>query len=78
MEHYCGFIQAGLRSRTLPWANLNNRILKKTYIEQIDIYYGLGDKGSNSAPSTARGEIFPDCKKLFNNIFTHSLTYNFF
>ena len=43
MECYCGYLQAGLRSHTHPWANLNNRLLHKAYLEQIDIYYDLQD-----------------------------------
>ncbi|KAJ7271435.1 hypothetical protein B0H12DRAFT_996022, partial [Mycena haematopus] len=27
MERYCGFLKRGLRSRSQPWANLNNRML---------------------------------------------------
>jgi hypothetical protein len=46
MERYCGYLQAGLRSKTHPWANLNNRVLHKAYIEQIDIFYNL-DKELN-------------------------------
>ncbi|KJA13854.1 hypothetical protein HYPSUDRAFT_151076, partial [Hypholoma sublateritium FD-334 SS-4] len=41
VERYCGYLQAGLKSKVAPWANLNNRILHKAYLEQIDIYYNL-------------------------------------
>ncbi|KAF9528667.1 hypothetical protein CPB83DRAFT_727927, partial [Crepidotus variabilis] len=39
MERYCGRLQAGLRSHVYPWANLNNRILGRAYIDAIDLYY---------------------------------------
>ncbi|KAJ7077173.1 hypothetical protein B0H15DRAFT_755284, partial [Mycena belliarum] len=35
MERYCGFLQAGLRSKRFPWANLNNVVLQKAYLEQL-------------------------------------------
>ena len=45
MECYCGYrLQSGLWSHVHPWVNLNNCILHKAYIDQIDIYYGLDDE----------------------------------
>ena len=57
MERYCGYLQAGLRSRTHPWANLNNKLLHKAYLEQIDIYYDLQDDLTiTSSAELKRGE----------------------
>ena len=77
MERYCGYLQAGLRSRVHPWANLNNRVLHKAYLEQIDVYYDLQDDLSITSPAgIKRGEkVFEKCKfclpiALYN-------TYNF-
>ncbi|KAF7334036.1 hypothetical protein MVEN_02309100 [Mycena venus] len=33
MERYCGFLKRGLRSKSQPWANLNNRVLNYAYLE---------------------------------------------
>ncbi|KAJ7266112.1 hypothetical protein C8J57DRAFT_1469942 [Mycena rebaudengoi] len=44
MERYCGFLKAGLRSKTHPWANLNNRITNYAYLEQIGARYDLTDE----------------------------------
>ena len=64
MEHYCGYLQAGLRSCTHPWANLNNRLLHKAYLEQIDIYYNLQDDLTiTSSTDLKRGEkIIEGCR----------------
>jgi len=66
MERYCGYLQAGLRSRTHPWANLNNRLLHKAYLEQIDIYYDLQDDLTiTSSTDLKRGEkIIEGCRFL--------------
>ncbi|KAJ7188518.1 hypothetical protein C8R46DRAFT_23318 [Mycena filopes] len=44
MERYCGFLKAGLRSKVHPWANLNNRILNYSYLEQLGVRYDLADE----------------------------------
>ena len=75
MEHYCGYLQAGLRSRSHPWANLNNRVLHKAYLDQIDIYYDLEDDLTiTSEPKDLRrGEkVFDDCQFHF---FPYSILY---
>ncbi|KAF7360422.1 hypothetical protein MVEN_00772300 [Mycena venus] len=41
MERFCGSMQMGLRSRRHPWANLNNRVLKLAYLEQLGARYDL-------------------------------------
>ena len=63
MERYCGYLQAGLRSRRHPWANLSNRVLHKAYLDQIDVYYDLdGDLTITSPKDLGRGEkVFDDC-----------------
>jgi hypothetical protein len=63
MERYCGYLQAGLRSRTHPWTNLNNRILHKAYLEIIDIFYGLEDESTIASKSSSEKETnYPGCK----------------
>ncbi|KAF8552169.1 hypothetical protein OG21DRAFT_1416597, partial [Imleria badia] len=44
MEHYCGILQAALRSRRSPWSNLNGRILHTAYLSQVRVKYDLEDK----------------------------------
>ena len=64
MERYCAYLQAGLRSRSHPWANLTNRILHKAYLEQIDLYYGLEDDLAitSNELELQRGErVFDEC-----------------
>ncbi|KAJ7688114.1 hypothetical protein B0H17DRAFT_1135769 [Mycena rosella] len=56
MEHYCGFLKHGLRSKRFPWANLNNCTLNYAYMEQIGVRYDLSDELSifglrSSAPT---------------------------
>lgn len=65
MERYCGYLQSGLKSPSQPWANLNNRILHKAYLEQIDIYYDLEDElKATSKPglSTEDKHIITGCE----------------
>ena len=64
MERYCGYLQAGLRSKSHPWANLNNRVLHKAYIEQIDIYYNLDNElNSTSNRHLSQYEkVFDQCE----------------
>ena len=63
MEHYCGYLQAGLRSRSRPWANLNNRILHKAHLEQIDIFFDLEDEFTiTSKPTMDDVNTIPGCE----------------
>jgi hypothetical protein len=65
MERYCGYLQSGLHSRSHPWANLNNRILHKSYLEQIDIYYELEDDLTiTSEGKTNKWPRFDNCKSV--------------
>jgi hypothetical protein len=69
MERYCGLLQGGLRSRSQPWANLNNQIIHKAYLEMIDMYYDLdhGLTRSSKVDGLTRGEIvYETCKLLFD------------
>jgi hypothetical protein len=62
MERYCAYLQTGLRSRRHPWANLNNRVLHKAYLEQIDLYYDLEDDLTITSKELQRGErVFDEC-----------------
>lgn len=67
MERYCGYLQAGLRSRSHPWANLSNRVLHKAYLDQIDVYYDLDDDLTiTSSKDLRRGEkVLDNCWFLF-------------
>jgi hypothetical protein len=63
MERYCGHLQAGLRCHAHPWANLNNRILHKAYLEIVDAFYGLEDASvSTSKNTTAKETNYLDCE----------------
>jgi hypothetical protein len=68
MERYCGYLQAGLRSHSHPWMNLNNRILHKAYMEFTDIFYGLEDQQLlMPKPSAVDKETtYPGCKCYLN------------
>ncbi|KIK88626.1 hypothetical protein PAXRUDRAFT_84142, partial [Paxillus rubicundulus Ve08.2h10] len=39
MEHYCGFLRAGLRSKHFPWSNLNKCVLHMAYLGQLKVKY---------------------------------------
>ncbi|KAJ7277813.1 hypothetical protein C8J57DRAFT_1579380 [Mycena rebaudengoi] len=47
VERYCVFLQSGLRSRRIPWANLNNNILHVAYLEQLAAQYDLDEELSS-------------------------------
>ena len=65
MERYCGYLQAGLRSKSHPWANLNNRVLHKAYIEQIDIYFNLDNELNITSNRLSQYEkVFDQCEYL--------------
>ncbi|KAJ7166233.1 hypothetical protein C8R46DRAFT_1219984 [Mycena filopes] len=60
MERYCGILQAALRSRSQPWANLNKIVLHHAYLEQLGARYDLAEE--LAGPKTrhnglARGEF---------------------
>jgi hypothetical protein len=63
MERYCGYLNVGLRSRTHPWANLNNRVLHKAYLDQIDIYYDLENdlKITSGHHLSPQEKVFDEC-----------------
>ncbi|KAF8839065.1 hypothetical protein BDN67DRAFT_991030 [Paxillus ammoniavirescens] len=44
MEHYCGFLQAGLQSKRFPWSNLNKCLLHMAYLGQLKVKYNLEDE----------------------------------
>jgi hypothetical protein len=68
MERYCGVLQAGLRSRSAPWANLNNLVLHKAYLEQLGVLYDLDEELSSvkrAKGSLSRTEfVYDGCKWL--------------
>ncbi|KAJ7763978.1 hypothetical protein DFH07DRAFT_867316 [Mycena maculata] len=41
---YCGFLKGALSSKTSPWANLNNIVLHRAYLEQLEALYDLTDE----------------------------------
>lgn len=55
MERYCGVLQAGLRSKRLPWANLSKTILHHAYLEQLGVRYDL--EAELSSGKTTKGAI---------------------
>jgi hypothetical protein len=64
MERYCGYLQASLKSKISPWADLNSRILHKAYLDQIYIFYDL-NTGNSQVDQLSRGErIFPTCELI--------------
>lgn len=44
MERYCGFLKGALRSKKSPWANLNNIVLHRSYLEQLDALYDVSEE----------------------------------
>jgi hypothetical protein len=47
MERYCGFLKGALRSKRAPWANLNNIVLHRAYLEQLDAQFDLTEELSS-------------------------------
>src|ERR1700722_3485310 len=66
MERFCGFLQAGLRSKTHPWSNLDKRVLHLAYISQLHMRYDLEEIGTlklHGNETLSRNErIYDDCK----------------
>ena len=67
MERYCGILQAGLRSRQTPWANLNRRLLHMAYLSQLrakyDLEEELGDAHKIRGQEVSKREkSIPGCK----------------
>ncbi|KAF7340500.1 hypothetical protein MSAN_02121400 [Mycena sanguinolenta] len=54
MERYCGLLQAGLRSKRFPWANLNRNVLHVAYLEQLNARYDLEEELSQAKQSGPR------------------------
>ncbi|KII89568.1 hypothetical protein PLICRDRAFT_84231, partial [Plicaturopsis crispa FD-325 SS-3] len=44
LERMCGFLGSGLKSRSQPWANLRNRVLRRAYLGQLAARYDLADE----------------------------------
>lgn len=68
MERYCGFLKCGLRSKRFPWANLNNRVLNYSYMEQIGVRYNLSEELAifglrSSGPSKAE-HVYEHCESI--------------
>ena len=69
MERYCGILQANLRSKSQPWANLNNRLIHTAYLEQLGSRYDLEEELSMVSHRVA-GElskyerVYPGCTCL--------------
>jgi hypothetical protein len=64
MERYCGLLQASLRSKRFPWANLNNNILHVAYLEQLNARYDLESELSRPTTSAATKQeyTYDSCK----------------
>ncbi|KAJ7026055.1 hypothetical protein C8F04DRAFT_1298344, partial [Mycena alexandri] len=52
IERYCGILQAALRSRSHPWANLNKIVLHRAYLEQLAARYDLDEELSGPTTRT--------------------------
>jgi hypothetical protein len=67
MERFCGVLQAGLRSKCFPWANLNNNVLHVAYLEQLNARYDLEAELSSAskmprAAARTREYAYEECK----------------
>jgi len=81
MERYCGFLKGALRSKKSPWANLNNIVLHRAYLEQLDAQFDVAEELSspvqraNGISSTEQQfdscENSKDCLSVF--LITNSL-----
>jgi hypothetical protein len=73
MERYCGCLQAGLRCHAHPWTSLNNRILHKAYLEQIDAFFGLEDQLTITSKTVQAKETnYASCKFVESYVATSS------
>jgi hypothetical protein len=68
MERFCGILQNNLRSPSRPWANLDNRVLRMAYLNQLAARYDLEDEISEDvnyrrSDEVKRNErVYPECK----------------
>jgi hypothetical protein len=68
MERYCGSLQGQLRSRSYPWANLNNLVLNRAYLEMIDMRYNLTSGSSQCSADLTRGEkVYNSCMSFLSS-----------
>ena len=77
VERCCGELQRGLRSKKQPWSNLNKRVTRIAYLEQLAVQFDLDEELSISENTSelSRGErIFVECTHIF--LFTMLLTYS--
>ena len=44
MERFFGFMKQSLKSKKMPWANLNRQILHREYLNQLSYHYNLKDE----------------------------------
>jgi len=74
VECFCGDLQHGLRSKSQPWANLNKRVMKMAYLEQLAVRFDLEGELSmgEGASELQRGEkLYPECAwKLYQDLLT--------
>lgn len=67
MERYCGILQAGLRSKRFPGANLNNNVLHVAYLEQLIARYDVEDELSRvssvqKSSASKREYVYHECE----------------
>jgi hypothetical protein len=68
MERYCGSLQGRLRSRSHPWANLNNQVLNRAHLDMIDMRYNLTSGSSRRSADLTRGEkVYNSCMTLLSS-----------
>jgi hypothetical protein len=62
MERYCGILQAGLRSKRFPWANLNKNVLHVAYLEQLNARYDVEEELSGRKTLRRAEYVYEGCQ----------------
>ncbi|PSR75102.1 hypothetical protein PHLCEN_2v9325 [Hermanssonia centrifuga] len=62
MERYCGFLKQGLRSRSQPWRNLDERIKDFACISQLQLKYNLHEE----LPSMDKREEISSSERVYD------------
>ena len=64
VERFCGDLQRGLRSKSQPWANLNKRVMKMAYLEQLAVRFDLEEElsiGEATSELSHSEKLYPEC-----------------
>jgi hypothetical protein len=68
VERCCGELQRGLRSKKQPWSNLNKRVTRIAYLEQLAVRFDLDEElstGENTSELSRGERIFVECMHIF-------------